>query len=355
MDWNKFYSKPGVRVSMHVLFWIVYLLFSALNIKRFYEDEKIWALMYRMVFTMPIDIIATYFTVYFLFPRLLYRKKYLLFGVLFLISAIGLILAQRAILWYYTYPVLLNSTPSSPFFLMNWLAIFTNVYMAAFFVAMIKLVKLRFNEQKRLQMLKKEQIEAELKFLKAQVHPHFLFNTLNNLYALTLDKSEKASEVVLKLSDLLNYMLYECNEKTILLRKEINLIENFLTLERIRYGDSLSIELKVEGETAGKKISPMLLLPFVENAFKHGVSKISKSAKVYIHLEVESSDLHFEVINSRPMLQEKDEAGYTEGIGLNNVKRRLELLYSDNYDFKIDENEEEFKIFLDLKLDKIVK
>lgn len=339
---------------MHVLFWFVYLLFSALNIKRFYEDEKLWALMYRMVFTMPIDIIATYFTVYFLFPRFLYRKNYLLFAFLFLISAVGLILAQRAILWYYTYPVLLNSTPSSPFFLMNWLASFTNVYMAAFFVAMIKMVKLRFNEQKRLQMLKKEQVEAELKFLKAQVHPHFLFNTLNNLYALTLDKSDNASEVVLKLSDLLNYMLYECNEPTILLRKEISLIENFLALERIRYGDSLSIDLKVEGETAGKKISPMLLLPFVENAFKHGVSKVSKEARVLIHLEVESSDLHFEVINSKPLLQEKDEAGYTEGIGLKNVKRRLELIYPDSYEFTIDESGSEFRILLNVNLEKIV-
>ena len=207
MDWKQLYSKPLVRVIFHVLFWFLYLLMFALNINRFYEDEKLFQLMYRMFFTMPVDAIAAYFTVYFLLPRFLYRRKYLWFALIFLFSAVGMILLQRLILWYYTYPALLNETPSSPFFSINWLSSFTNVYLATFIIALIKLVKLRFSEQKRLQALKKEQVEAELKFLKAQVHPHFLFNTLNNLYALTLDKSENAPEVVLKLSDLLNYML----------------------------------------------------------------------------------------------------------------------------------------------------
>ncbi len=303
---------------------------------------------------MPIDVIATYLTVYFLLPRFLYRKKYFIFGTLFIISAVGLILIQRAILWYISYPLFFNTVPASPFFRLNWLSSFTNVYMATFLLTVIKLVKQRFSEQERLQSLKKAQVEAELKFLKAQVHPHFLFNTLNNLYALTLDKSDSASEVVLKLSDLLNYMLYECNEDTILLSKEISLIENFLALESIRYGNSLSVKLNVDGETAGKKIAPMLLLPFVENAFKHGVSKVSRNAKVGINLEVSGSDLQFIVVNSKPLLVEKDEAGYTEGIGLKNVKRRLELLYPDHYHFSIIEEDQEFKIKLNLDLEKIV-
>jgi sensor histidine kinase YesM len=354
MNWKKIYSKPLVRILVHLLFWFFYLLFSALNILRFYEDEKIWHIMYRMVFTMPVDMIAAYFTVYFLLPVFLYRKRYLAFLLLFIISAAGLILLQRTIIYYFTYPVMYNETPASPFWYMNWLASFTNVYLAAFILAVIKLVRLRFSEQKRLQELKKSQVEAELKFLKAQVHPHFLFNTLNNLYALTLDKSENASEVVLKLSDLLNYMLYECNEETILLKKEIKLIENFLSLERIRYGESLDINFNVKGETAGKKIAPMLLLPFVENAFKHGVSQISQEARVKIVLEVVGPHLNFAVKNTKPILHEKDEAGYTEGIGLKNVKRRLEILYPGNYIFNIIEKDREFSIELKLNLEKIV-
>jgi LytS/YehU family sensor histidine kinase len=332
----------------------MYLFFSALNIKRFYPDEQLFQMMFRMFFSMPVDIIAAYFTVYLLIPKLLYQRKYYLFALIFLVSAVGLVLLQRVILWYFSYPVLYKMEPQSPFFRINWLASFTNIYMAAFFIAVAKLVKQRFTEQKRIQSLEKEQVEAELKFLKAQVHPHFLFNTLNNLYALTLDKSDRASEVVLKLSDLLNYMLYECNESTILLSKEISLIENFLVLERIRYGDSLEVDLRIEGETAGKKIAPMLLLPFVENAFKHGVSKISKNARVMIRLEVDASQLNFEVINSKPMLLEKDEAGYTEGIGLKNVKRRLEILYPEAHGFDVIEKDEEFRIILKIDLEKII-
>ena len=346
-----YYGNPGVRIAVHALFWFIYLLFASLNIQRLYEDEQLGKLMYRIVFTLPVDMIAAYLTAYLLLPSLLFRKKYLLFAITFIVSAVCLILLQRVILWYYSYPVLYKVEPSLPFFKINWLSSFTNIYLAAFLVAVVKLVRQNFSEQKRLQSMQKEQVEAELKFLKAQVHPHFLFNTLNNLYGLTLDRSEKAPEVVLRLSDLLNYMLYECNEPTILVRKEIKLIENFLALERIRYGDSLSINFKVEGETAGKKIAPMLLLPFVENAFKHGVSKVSSKARVMIHLEVSGPDLLFEVANSKPMLVEKDETGYTEGIGLKNVKRRLDLIYPGNFRLNLIEKDQEFRIILNLKLD----
>ena len=354
MEWNKLYSKPLIRIGVHAFFWILYLLFSALNITRFYPDENLFRLMFRMLFTLPVDMIAAYLTVYLFLPVYLYRRKYYIFAAVFILSAGALILLQRRILWNITYPLFFDREPASPFWTINWLSSFTNIYIAAFAIAVAKLIRQRFSEQKRLRSLEKAQVEAELKFLRAQVHPHFLFNTLNNLYALTLDKSENASEVVLKLSDLLNYMLYECNESTILLSKEITLIENFLALERIRYGDSLEVRFRVEGETAGKKIAPMLLLPFVENAFKHGVSKLSKDAEVLIRLEVDASKLHFEVINSKPLLLEKDEAGYTEGIGLKNVKRRLELIYPDGHNFDIIEKDEEFRIELNLDLENIV-
>ena len=102
MDWNKFFARTWVRIGIHILFWFLYLLFAALNIKRFYEDEDLFEIMYRMIFTMPVDAIAAYFTVYFLLPKFLYKRKYFLFGIIFLFSAIGLILLQRAILWFYS-------------------------------------------------------------------------------------------------------------------------------------------------------------------------------------------------------------------------------------------------------------
>jgi LytS/YehU family sensor histidine kinase len=177
-----------------------------------------------------------------------------------------------------------------------------------------------------------------------------LFNTLNNLYALTLDKSDKAPEVVLKLSDLLNYMLYDCNEHYMLISKEIKLIENYLELERIRYGNHLDIDFTVSGDTAGKKIPPMILLPFVENAFKHGVSKVRNDAFVKIHLEVDGDQLRFIVGNSKKLVPDSDLAGYSEGIGLKNVTRRLDLLYPGRYFLELQEFDHEYHILLKINL-----
>lgn len=343
-------KHPGIRIALHVLFWIAYLLISVITVKRFYEDESLWELIFRYSVTLPVDIGATYFTVYWLFPKFLYYKKYLTFSILLLLSAVGFILLQRVLLWYVTYPLILNRAPASPFFLMNWFYSFTNIYWIVVTVAGIKLLQRNFEEEKHTQELNEKRIEAELKFLKAQVHPHFLFNTLNNLYALTLEQSPKAPEVVLKLSELLNYMLYECNEPTILISKEIKLIQNYLSLEQIRYENHLNIDFSVEGEIAGKKIAPMLLLPFVENAFKHGVSKLNRKARVKIDLLLENDSLIFSVTNSKPSDKQKDPGGYSEGIGLNNVKRRLDLMYPGNHRLDYHSDDSTFVIKLELKL-----
>jgi len=306
--------------------------------------------MSRYVVTMPVDMLATYFTAYFLLPRYLYKMKYVRFTVLFLVAAVGFILLQRTILWYISYPLILKQEPSSPFFMLNWLYHFANIYIVVFAVSVIKLLQRNIRKEKNLQELSEKRTEAELKFLKAQVHPHFLFNTLNNLYALTLEQSPKAPEVVLKLSELLNYMLYECNEKTILISKEIKLIENYLSLETIRYGDKMKLDFQVAGEIAGKKIAPMLLLPFVENAFKHGVSKISGNAKVSVFLNIQNKELIFQVSNSQTESSKNDPAGYSEGIGLKNVQRRLDLMYPEQHTMTLQQAGPEFIVYLKLNL-----
>ncbi len=348
---NELLKNPTIRISLHIVFWLVYLFISAATVKRFYEDESLFQLMFRFSITLPVDILATYFTVYFLMPKYLYKKKYLHFAIIFIVSAGIFILLQRSMLWYITYPYVLRTTPNSAFFLLNWFYSFTNIYIIVLVVAGVKLVQRNVREEKNIQELNEKKTEAELKFLKAQVHPHFLFNTLNNLYALTLDQSPKASEVVLKLSELMNYMLYECNEETILITKEIKLIENYLSLERIRYEDNLDIDFQVIGETAGKKVAPMMLLPFVENAFKHGVSKLSTKARVLISLSLDGSKLEFQSKNTKPAHVKPDLAGYSEGIGLKNVQRRLELLYPQKHDIRFDYSEKEFNVWLTITLD----
>jgi two-component system, LytTR family, sensor kinase len=262
-------------------------------------------------------------------------------------TALFFIVFQRVIVYYMTYPIFFpGQKPSYAFLQINWFYNFTNIYLVVGVVSVIKLSKISFEQQRNARELDQEKTEAELKFLKSQIHPHFLFNTLNNLYALTLDKSDKAPEVVLKLSDLLNYMLYECNEPYMLVTKEIILLENYLSLERIRYGEQLDLSFQVTGEIIGKRLAPMLLLPFVENAFKHGVSKVRKDAGVSILLDCSENILSFLVRNSCAMLPDHDLAGYTEGIGLKNVKRRLELLYPEKHKLELEQTDKEFSIQL---------
>lgn len=346
-----YHRRLYIRIIVHVVFWLAYLVVNALTLKRFYPDEAFIQILLRISFTWPVDIIATYLTAFYLLPKFIYTRRFLAFFALFIPSAIGLIISQRLILQYLEYPLFFPDNVLPPFWRFNWIYTFTNIFIVPFGVSLVKLFQLMLKQQQETQILGKERIEAELKFLKAQVHPHFLFNTLNNLYALSLDKSEKTPEVVLKLSDLLNYMLYECNEPTILFSKEIRLLENYLELESMRYGSQLNLSFDVSGDITGKRIAPMLLLPFVENAFKHGVSKVSKEAKVFITLDVLENELTFKVENSKPAKSDPDPSGYTEGIGLQNVKRRLDLLYHDRYTLQVRENDEEYYVYLNINLE----
>jgi LytS/YehU family sensor histidine kinase len=178
-----------------------------------------------------------------------------------------------------------------------------------------------------------------------------LFNTLNNLYALTLDKSEEAPEVVVKLSDLLSYMLYECNAPRVPLEKEVNLLQDYLALEKIRYRNELKVDFDVQGRMSGKLIAPLLLIPFVENGFKHGLSKQIQNPWINISVDVEDYLLTFKVENNKPETDTEDKPGYTEGIGLTNVRRRLDLIYGKHYELKVTNNEGIFSISLQVKLD----
>ncbi|MEN2282157.1 histidine kinase [Algoriphagus sp. SE2] len=196
-------------------------------------------------------------------------------------------------------------------------------------------------------MLEKSKLQAELKFLKTQINPHFLFNSLHNIYALTIIQSDLASEHLLKLSELLRYMLYESNEELVPLEREINYVENYLNLAQLK--DSRGMDIKFNKQLSGKQIeiAPLLFIPFVENAFKH--SKIEDVQKGYIHLELSTSDkeLHFEIENSNPKnVYQKDQVG---GIGLNNIRQRLLLLYPESHNLKIEDSADAFKVQLNLQ------
>ena len=226
------------------------------------------------------------------------------------------------------------------------------LYFIVFLAISIKQVKRSFFVQQEKNDLEKIKLttelklkEAELKLLKAQIQPHFLFNTLNNLYGLTLEKSNEAPNLVLRLSDILDYILYRCNEKYVPLNEEIKNLKNYIEIEKIRHTSRLRVEVSVPEENHPVKIAPLLLIPFVENAFKHGVSNNPGKAYIKLELKIIGNAIHFDLINFKNPFRVNEKSG----IGLENVRKRLELLYPENYDLQIENKKKEFHIHLVIK------
>ncbi len=337
------------RILWHVVFWLVYILFFTVVYGSFEEDYV--KQLYIQLTDAYVQIPATYLVLYVLMPRYLFKDKIggffaYLSLVIFVFSAlIWVNYSQLQHDWFWP-----NDEHDPPFW--NWGKVFKNttkIYPVVFLGIVAKWFKYWYQQQKTTQKLAEEKLQAELKFLKAQVHPHFLFNTLNNLYALTLKKSKDAPEVVLKLSDLLNYMLYDCSADRILLEKEVKLLKDYIDLEKIRYGDRLTVNMSVSGSLSGIKLSPLLILPFVENAFKHGVSEALDESWINIDLSVSKENLTLKVENSKSILEsDQDRFDYKKGIGLTNVKRRLQILYLEAYELNIHESSDSFLVVLKL-------
>jgi LytS/YehU family sensor histidine kinase len=197
--------------------------------------------------------------------------------------------------------------------------------------------------------LQNEKLESELKLLKSQIHPHFLFNTLNNLYALTLKKSDKAPDMVIQLSNLLEYSLYSGKEAEVELNEELKQLNGYIDLEKLRYGKRLNIKANIPSQHDGLMIAPLLLLPFVENSFKHGASNDIVSPFIEISANMTDGLLYFTIRNSYQPVSGKQD-NYKEGIGLSNVKRRLELLYAGKHELIINQQDNVFEVNLILEL-----
>ncbi len=219
------------------------------------------------------------------------------------------------------------------------------------FALAIKLLKRWYIKQKETQLVIREKVNAELQLLKSQVHPHFLFNTLNNIYSFILNGSDKAPDMIKKLSSLLNYILNECNQQLVSLEKELSMIQDYIALEQIRYGDRLNLSLQIQGSPKDKMISPLLLIPFVENSFKHGTSRMLAHPWIRLVIYIEKDSLEFRLSNNKP--EQQGNAFGKRGIGLNNVKKRLELIYPATHNLNIIENEMSFDVFLKVNLDRL--
>ncbi len=203
-------------------------------------------------------------------------------------------------------------------------------------------------ELTRIQQLEKEKLETELKYLKAQLNPHFLFNTLNNLYSYVVTNSPKAPDMILKLSAMLDYILYKSQKETVSLEEEVEAIENFIGLERNRYGERLQLDTSYEGDLS-KSISPLILLSTVENAFKHGASGDIDSPEIKIEIRETDGDIYCEVWNTKSRYNGDKNDAYKEGIGLSNIQRQLSLIYPNKHTIKIDESNDSYGVTIKIR------
>jgi len=337
------------RVIQHILFWIVYIIFY-LALTRFYVSRlPILDQLLSLIITVSVDIAASYLTVYYLLPRLLFRRKYIAFIIAFLFSGTAFVFLQRAIVYYIKIPVLLPELEGTvDFFDFNPLFAFLNIYTIVAFMAAIRFMKKWYKDQLDKQHLEQQNLQSELALLRSQVNPHFLFNTLNNIDSLVKSDQQKASDSIIRLSDIMRYMLYEANTEKVQLDDELEYLKSYISLHKLRLKDPDFIEFEIHGNTAGKMIPPMLFIPFVENAFKHGNKKVA-SPGIMIRINVKKEEISFYISNYKSVSLRTSDTN--SGIGLANVQRRLELLYgSANYDLTINENEDMFKVQLMVKL-----
>ena len=313
------------RLYVHLLFWLAYYMYRV----GMYYDIYYYTPVVQFL-ELFAKAIAVYINLYVLMPYLLKKKHNFAYGVSLLLTLVLCAVVQTEVVRQMMRAGIYDDYETR-------LYTFRKIFRMAFTVAVIvsyatviKILKNSYQTQQINQQLKQERLENELKFLRSQVNPHFLFNSLNNLYSLILLKSDKAKEVVLKLSDLLSYMLYETNQKVVALEKDVKYLKSFIELEKLRFGDELTVRFDTEGELKHTYLPPMLLIPLVENAFKHGMGDEDTLVDIRIRLKCKDQKLIFEVENSVPVNKNtltEAEPKRNSGIGLSNVQRRLALLY----------------------------
>ena len=290
-------------------------------------------------------IVIAYLNLHYFLPRYLLKKRYGAYAAAVIISVVGY-LAIQSLFDFYLYGYVVGPMRNSD--LMESLSY--NFFSTLWYIGLMLALKLSmdwYGQQLIIQKITVEKLNAEVNFLRAQVNPHFLFNVLNNLYALTLKKSALAPDVVLKLSDMMEYMLYDSTDARVLLEKEVTYLNNYIELERLRFSGRATITFSIPAALNGHEIAPLLLLPLAENAFKHGLSKQAENSWLKADLSLDKSTLTFLIENSKPVSAIPESKG---GIGLDNLRKRLDLLYPARYHLEIDDKKNTFLAKLVIEL-----
>ncbi|MEO4006666.1 sensor histidine kinase [Flavobacterium sp. CAU 1735] len=346
MNWLK--NIDTKRVLLHVSFWLFFLLFYISN-----KKQEVSTYDYTFVYSWKIlaQAAAGYGLIYWIIPQTLNKKKYLLFTAL----TLGWLYVVFAILITFKYYYL---EPKFPGFFDDWPGhkmtiperltslklIIGEFYFITYPIIIMGFIS--FNrKQQRLLRVEEEKKSMELKMLKNQLNPHFLFNTLNNLYVLTLKKDDKAPEVIEKLSEILDFVLYRCNEGYVSIEKEIAMIENYISLEKLRYSENrLAISFHKEIQESNK-ISPLILLTFIENAFKHGVINETKKAVIRMDLVSKKEQIFFSIKNTKSQ-EDFESISDKSKIGLENIRKQLNLLYPNKHQLHIEETTNSYSVQL---------
>jgi hypothetical protein len=357
------FNQAPKRILLHALFWLAVLIVLTVIYGAGMPDYRLAVGVVAMF--LPIHIFYYYSIAYILIPKFFNRKRYAESLLFLLLCVVLSTLAFRLLEILVADPVIYNSVKKSdPTFVWRKLqgsfqeqlakpvyliSAFEQTNIFVWIALSVKFFKMWFERRQAA-------IEAELNFLKGQLHPHFLFNTLNNLYALTLNQSPRSPAVVMGLAEILRYMLYEANTEVVDLEKDIRIVESYIALEKIRYEERLDINFSINGLLPEYRIAPLLILPLVENAFKHGASEQVGQAWINIDLRVKNNLLKFKISNSKPESgPEEDSKRHHVSIGLTNVHKRLDILYPSAHQLRILEEDDMFAVILEIELDKRVE
>jgi sensor histidine kinase YesM len=327
----------------HGLFWVGILLTQAFLIG---GGENILETIPKSGIIVLGQMLLVYFNTQWLFPNLYLKRKHAIYLVLGLLVILAVSYGVQELIEYFYPRGRFRSLKKISTITRSWYFLGRSfpLFMAFLLSTLLQVTRLFAIKEKESVQLRSEKLETELKFLRSQTNPHFLFNALNNIYTLTLIKSEKAPDYLLVLSDMLRYMLYECNAPKVGLEKEIGYIRHFISLNLLKDSRGLNVNFECGEIPDYLEIAPMLLIPLVENAFKHSKFEDKANGWININLKVTEESLNLNVQNSLP--DSSHSTDNTGGIGLVNVRRQLELIYPDQFKLSIDEKDNIFSVEL---------
>lgn len=335
-------------ILMHLLFWVLSLVLFVVLIfltRHFRLQAMDFQTAINIIITLLFLAVSVYINLLILLPLFFKKRRYLLFSLLEM-SNISLFICLN-------YFVSMAFEGKHPNFLNEMVAEFILVLMFLVITTLIKFTRDSIDLQDanlRIKEIERVNVESELRALKAQINPHFFFNTLNSIYSLSLDRSEKAPELILKLSELMRYILYETRDDYVSMERQLDFLQNYIYLEQLRTDEKIKIEMEIKGKHTELMIAPLLFIPFVENAFKHVVKEKDNPSFIRILFDLSHQDkISFSIKNKKYNFPGQVN-GNSEGIGLANVRKRLNLLYPSKHELKISDTGDVFEVELTLEL-----